>query len=408
MGARSGRRACSRSRTCPRFELEPCDLVVEGPTLAERIAQGPVPWRDALAIARQIADVLDAAHAHGVVHRDLKPANIKLTSDGQVKVLDFGLAKAVQTEGGSAGPEGPAYTDAANSPTLTARLHPGFGEAGTQMGMILGTAAYMAPQQARGRPVDKRADVWAFGCVLYMVTGRRLFAGEDLTETLASVVKEEPDLSAAPVEVRRLLKRCLEKDPKKRLRDIGGAWDLLDDRATTTTPATTRASASMAVPWMLAAVGLVAAGLLAFVHFRETPTIPPATQFQVSWPVGAAGAAGGGRFFALSPDGRHLAIVSQHVIWVRSLNEVDPGLCRRPPPGTWRPIMAVPVSSGAGGSFQNGAPRALFGSIPTVGNVHRFTCQPSADGQRFLVALPVEASAKPMTVVLNWQQALQR
>jgi serine/threonine protein kinase len=163
----------------------------------------------------------ECAHEQGIIHRDLKPANIKVRADGTVKVLDFGLAKALAPDGSSARPV------AMNSPTPTAAA---FAGPGTQTGMILGTAAYMAPEQARGRAVGRRADIWAFGCVLYeMVTGRRAFAGEDITETLASVVKDPPDPNAAPPSLRRLLGRWLEKDPKKRLRDIGDVWDLVDD-----------------------------------------------------------------------------------------------------------------------------------------------------------------------------------
>lgn len=182
--------ALNHSNICTLYDVGPNYLVMElidGPTLAERIAEGPIPLDEALAIARQIADALDAAHEKGIVHRDLKPANVKIRPDGSVKVLDFGLAKA----GGGA--EAPLTSD---SPTL---LH-----SPTEAGMILGTAAYMAPEQARGKPVDKRADIWSFGVVLYeMLTGKLLFQGEDLTDTLASVVKSEPDLSAVPVKVRR-------------------------------------------------------------------------------------------------------------------------------------------------------------------------------------------------------------
>jgi serine/threonine protein kinase len=171
--------------------------------------KGPLPLEEAIAIARQIAAGLEAAHEKGIIHRDLKPANIKLTSAGVVKILDFGLAKSAgEFSTASAG------GSATMSPTLSLAM--------TQAGMILGTAAYMSPEQARGKVVDKRTDIWAFGVVLYeIVTGKRLFEGEDLTETLASVVKDRPDLSAVPANVRRLLERCLEKDPKKRLRDIG-------------------------------------------------------------------------------------------------------------------------------------------------------------------------------------------
>ncbi len=170
--------------------------------------KGPLPVDEAIAIARQIAAGLEAAHEKGIIHRDLKPANIKLTPAGVVKILDFGLAKS---SGESSGTSAASPT---MSPTLSMEM--------TRAGMILGTAGYMSPEQARGKPLDKRTDNWAFGVVLYeIVTGKRLFEGEDLTETLASVVKDRPDLTTVPAKVRPLLERCLEKDPKKRLRDIG-------------------------------------------------------------------------------------------------------------------------------------------------------------------------------------------
>jgi len=186
--------------------------LVEGDDLAQRLARGPIPLDEALPIARQIAEALEAAHDHGVIHRDLKPANIKVRADGTVKVLDFGLAKAVDPAAGSS-------AAAMNSPTLS--IH------ATQAGVILGTAAYMSPEQARGRPVDKRADIWAFGAVVFeMLTSRRAFPGEDITDTIVSVVSKEPDWGAlpdVPAGLRRLLARCLTKDPKARLRDIGEA-----------------------------------------------------------------------------------------------------------------------------------------------------------------------------------------
>ena len=188
--------------------------LVEGDTLAERLEKGPIPVSEALHIARQIADALETAHEHGVVHRDLKPANIKITPEGTVKVLDFGLAKAVQRT---------------ESALQTAGL--------SHEGIVLGTPAYMSPEQARGKPVDRRADIWAFGCVLYeMLTGRVAFAAETVTDTLAAVLDREPDWSLLPDKtppaIQRLLRRCLEKDPKLRLRDMGDAGLDLQDALT--------------------------------------------------------------------------------------------------------------------------------------------------------------------------------
>src|SRR5499427_4919973 len=192
--------------------------LVEGPTLADRIAHGPIPPDQALAIARQIADALETAHEQGIVHRDLKPANVKVRPDGTVKVLDFGLAKAIE-------PAGVATGSFSTSPTITS-------PAMTQAGIILGTAAYMSPEQARGKPTDKRADIWAFGCLLFeMLTGKRAFDAEDVSLTLAEVMKSEPDwalLPTLPAAVRLCLRRCMKKDPRQRLRDIGEARLALD------------------------------------------------------------------------------------------------------------------------------------------------------------------------------------
>ncbi len=186
--------------------------LVEGSTLAERIAQGPIPLDEVLSVAKQVAEALEYAHERGVIHRDLKPANIKLTSDGKVKILDFGLAKAMSTEAFS--------SSLSNSPTVSL--------AATQAGVILGTAAYMSPEQAKGKPVDRRADIWAFGVVIYeMLTGSSMFSGETASETMAQVMMKEPDWNALPANtpsrLRDLLRRCLKKDPRMRLRDIGDA-----------------------------------------------------------------------------------------------------------------------------------------------------------------------------------------
>jgi len=192
--------------------------LIEGPTLAERLAAGPVPLDEALTIARQLVIALDAAHEKGIIHRDLKPANVKITPERVVKVLDFGLAKAVAGE--ASGP------DPSQSSTLA--------KGATREGVVVGTAGYMSPEQARGRPVDKRTDIWAFGCVLYeLLTGRLAFGGDTVSDTIAAILSREPDWRAlpatTPVSLRRLLERCLEKDPKQRLRDIGDAQAELND-----------------------------------------------------------------------------------------------------------------------------------------------------------------------------------
>ncbi len=240
--------------------------LVEGEDLSQRIARGAIPLDEAIPIAKQIAEALEAAHEQGIIHRDLKPANIKVRADGTVKVLDFGLAKALDPAAASS----PASM---NSPTITS-------PAMTQAGMILGTAAYMAPEQARGTAVDKRADVWAFGVVLFeMLTGQRLFAGATVSDTLAAVLKTEPDWTTlpagTPTPLRRLLRRCLEKDRKRRL-DSAAAARLEIDDALTPSPTADGASASGAsastassrgrLPWMVATVAAAGMAALAFPH----------------------------------------------------------------------------------------------------------------------------------------------
>src|SRR5262249_46775253 len=192
--------------------------LVEGPTLANRLAAGPLKMQEALRIARQLTEALEAAHDRGIIHRDLKPANIKVMANGTVKVLDFGLAKAFIGDG--------PRVDLAKLPTVTID--------GTVEGLIAGTPAYMSPEQAAGQPIDKRSDIWAFGCVLYeMVTGKKAFSGDTVSGVLAAVQEREPDWQAleriAPPSIARLTQRCLEKEVKRRLRDIGDARMELDD-----------------------------------------------------------------------------------------------------------------------------------------------------------------------------------
>ena len=211
--------------------------LVEGPTLAERLAKGPIPPTEALRLAREIAEALEAAHEKGIIHRDLKPANIKITPAGSVKVLDFGMAKAAAGE--------IAEPDLSQLPTVTI--------GGTREGMIVGTAAYMSPEQARGQPVDKRTDIWAFGCVLYeMLTGRAPFPGETISDIIVSILEREPDWNRLPANmspgVRQLLDRCLEKDSKHRLRDIGDARIELSDAVPPTSAHAARPDASAPVP----------------------------------------------------------------------------------------------------------------------------------------------------------------
>jgi eukaryotic-like serine/threonine-protein kinase len=274
--------------------------LVEGSDL-----KGPLPLDEAIAIARQIAAGLEAAHEKGIIHRDLKPANIKLTPAGVVKILDFGLAK-------SAEPGAVSATSATMSPTLSLEM--------TRAGMILGTAAYMSPEQVRGKPVDKRTDIWAFGVVLYeIITGKRLFEGEDLSETMASVMKDRLDLSGVPAKVRRLLERCLEKDPKKRLRDIGDMELLLSEVAQV--PIAPSRSRLGNVGWVAAAALTLALGAVSFLHFRETPAARETVRFEMSAPANATFAAG----LAVSPDDHKVAFIAtdadrKAMIWLRSLD----------------------------------------------------------------------------------------
>jgi len=295
--------------------------LVEGPTLAERVAKGPIPLDEALPIARQVADALEAAHEHRIVHRDLKPANIKVRTDGTVKVLDFGLAKALSDDA--------AASDLSHSPTMTV--------AATRAGIILGTAAYMSPEQARGKVVDKRADIWAFGCVLFeMLAGKRAFDGQDVTDFIVAVMTKEPEWTALPASTHarivELLRRCLKKDPRERLRDIGDARIEIDSvRATPSaepvvaTPV--HASRRERLAWAVAAIAVMAAlAVGAMEYFRSTPADTRIYRSSILPPPGQslAGALAFSRI-SFSPDGRKLAFVAGPAsgvsqLWVQPLD----------------------------------------------------------------------------------------
>jgi serine/threonine protein kinase/Tol biopolymer transport system component len=286
--------------------------LVSGETLADRIARGPLPIEEALAIATQITEALDAAHDKGVVHRDLKPANIKVTSDGNVKVLDFGLAKAFDSE--------TTEVNLSNSPTLSA--------AATYAGVILGTAAYMSPEQAKGLPVDRRTDIYAFGAVLYeMLTGRKAFQGDTVAETLAAVLKVDPDWAMLPTDIpeaiRRVLRRCLQKDRTRRLQAAGDARIEIEDAraepAAKGPPVPSTASRSRErLAWTAALAMAVAIAVPAVMYLRSAPPDAPETRTEIVTPPTSDPTS-----FALSPDGRQLVFVASGEgpsrLWLRSL-----------------------------------------------------------------------------------------
>ncbi len=277
--------------------------LVEGNDLAQRIARGAIPLDEALPIAKQIADALEAAHEQGIIHRDLKPANIKVRPDGTVKVLDFGLAKALE-------PTGAMSASNSMSPTITT-------PAMTQAGMILGTAAYMSPEQAKGKAVDKRADIWAYGCVLFeMLSGRPPFTGDTVSETLADVMKSAPPwqtLSASvPANLQALIRRCLVKEPRQRIRDVGDVRLALEGAFETTAPQTTATATSSAsggrLAWIAAVASLAAAALAvpAVRYLRETPPpSPPEMRLEINTPPTADPVS-----LAISPDGQKIVFVA--------------------------------------------------------------------------------------------------
>jgi len=320
------------------YGLEQADAItalvlelIEGDTLADRLARGPMRFSDAMAIARQIVEALDAAHSKGVIHRDLKPANIKVTPDEKVKVLDFGLAAVVQNSGVH-------DVNVTHSPTLTLGA--------TRAGVILGTAAYMSPEQATGSSADKRADVWAFGVVLWeMLTGRRIFEGETVSHTLAFVITKEPDWNAlpssTPPSIRRLLRRCLEKDRKRRLPDIASAQMEIDDALTASAAEVVAATAAAppiapspwqrALPWAFGAIATIALAVVValWAPWRTPARLAPvrvSVEIGVDASIGSSGAPSAS--LALSPDGTLLAFAAtgdggQMQLYVRRLSQLQ-------------------------------------------------------------------------------------
>ena len=301
--------ALNHPNICTLHDVGPNYLVmefVEGAPL-----KGPLPLDEVLRLARQITSALEAAHEKHITHRDLKPGNILLKPDGTVKVLDFGLAKIAA----------PARTDLPidNSPTLTMGM--------TEVGMILGTAAYMAPEQAKGKEVDKRADIWAFGVVVYeLATGSRPFHGSDMPEILASVINQQPSLEAVPYELRRLLKKCLEKDPAKRLRDIGDVWELLEAPPPEPAPNRDREGADKRskLPWLVAGLTTIAAVAGIWAPWRTPPPAPQIERYEIPPPEKNTF----DNTLQLSPDGRHVAFNTAtggtfRGLWVRSMDTLQ-------------------------------------------------------------------------------------
>ena len=346
------------------FDVGPDYLVmefVEGEPL-----KGPIPHDAALKAARQIADAIEAAHDKAIIHRDLKPGNILQREDGSIKVLDFGLAKALENDEATTLPPGP------DSPTLTLEA--------TKVGMILGTAAYMSPEQAKGKRADRRADIFSFGVVLYeLLTGKRLFTGESTGEVLAAVIMQEAKLDAVPENWRGLLKRCLEKDPRQRLQAIGEARLLLEQgMPMPAAPApviveVAKPSRRAWLPWAVAALALAGA---AFLYTRPRAAEPPEVTFQIQSPDET-----NIQIEKISPDGRSVAFITNDHLWVRSLNQLEPRmLADKPGNGTlfWSPDSSFVgyAASGklmrvaaAGGSPQVIQERGGNGSWGTAGTI---------------------------------------
>ena len=298
--------------------------LVEGPTLADRIAQGPIPVDEALPIAKQIAEALEAAHERGIIHRDLKPANVKVRPDGTVKVLDFGLAKAME----------PAFAQGASAGQAQSMLPAITTPAMTQAGTVLGTAAYMSPEQARGKVVDRRADVWAFGCVLFeMLAGRRAFDGADVSDTLALVVRGEPAWDAlpeaVPARVRQALRSCLQKDARQRIGDVQSLRLALEGAFETVTSQPGEARAVVAIPiWrravpvaVAAAAGVLVTGLVAW-GLRPVPSPRPVVRWVHVLTEGRAFRNAGGPVLTIAPSGQHFVYNGTGGLYLRPLDTV--------------------------------------------------------------------------------------
>src|SRR6266853_4033085 len=338
--------------------------LVEGPTLDDRIGQGALPLDEALAIAKQIADALETAHAQGVIHRDLKPANIKLTPSGKVKVLDFGLAKMLETDRASSSPS--------MSPTI--------GVHATYAGVILGTASYMSPEQARGKTVDQRTDIWSFGCVLYeMLTGRKTFdGGETVSDAVAAILTRDPDwtaLTGVPPNVRAALRRCLQKDPDRRLHHIADARLELEEAVMPAAPVRSAPLWLRALPWAVAALALAAGAWTLWRSPGRDNSSRAVVRLEMNLLPGMELFTTSTRSIAVSPDGNRIAFIGTRSgtrqVYIRSLDQYEP--------------VVLSVSDGATSCFFSPDGRSI-GVITAAGVLKTISI---ADGLTATVAVDV-------------------